>query len=707
MMKRKNSLVFKLSALIIGIFTVLFVIYALMTSITSHKETIKNAEKFEVTDTERVALGLSEHFREVDESLTTTKQILEMLYAQEKLRATEILSILQANLEGSPNAIGMSVIFEKDMLTIDSLSAEQQPLIDAQGRFTVYIQKTKDGSVLQPASGYDTPGAGDWYLVPKNEKKPLFKEPFTYEEDGKESMMTTLSVPLLTKDGNFMGVLMASVSLNFLTELTKEITPAGGYASVISHDGTVIANSLKEAMNGTNMKDAIDWQPIKDAIDRSETASTYVDSQSFNERAFNSFAPIQLDGFEETWTIQTVLPRSVIIEPFVKIATTTIFWGIAIMVLMGLSTAWFIYRHIKPLMNVQKSMERAASGDLSESVDTMRLKQDEIGSVATSYNYMLNQTNEALAGVLEASSRMTNSSALVNHTFEEIVASSQEVSAAIGEIAVGAAKQSEDTEQTSEQIGRLADQITVISSLSDNMDHLSQQSIQSTQNGLEQVGRLREQNVVANQMNEQVEQQIHALTDKIAGINQIITSIQDITAQTNLLALNASIEAARAGEHGKGFAVVAEEVRKLAEQSSRETSTIQQTVQEILIQTKATIEVVNENTKSMKTQNESVANTGQAFTRNAELTEEMNRIIGELSAKLAEMVANKDQAILAIQSVSAISEQTAASAEQVSASSVAQQDELQKAAESVQQLTRISVELKQIVERFKLAENKK
>lgn len=40
--------------------------------------------------------------------------------------------------------------------------------------------------------------------------------------------------------------------------------------------------------------------------------------KAFNERAFNSFAPIQLEGFEETWTIQTVLPRSVIIEPFVK-----------------------------------------------------------------------------------------------------------------------------------------------------------------------------------------------------------------------------------------------------------------------------------------------------------------------------------------------------------------------------------------------------
>lgn len=704
-MKRKNSIIFKLSSLIIGVFTILFVIYALMTGISSHSETVKNAEQFAMTDTERVALKLSQQFRQIDESLFATKQVLETLYAENKLRAADTLTILQANLEGNPHAIGMSIIFEKDMLSINS--SEEQKLIDSQGRFAAYLLKTKNGSLLQPAAGYDKPGEGNWYLVPKSEKKPLFQEPITYETDGKEGSLTMLSVPLLTKDGEFMGVLMASVSLNFLTALTEDISPAGGYASVISNEGTVIANSLKEEMNGSNLKDAIDWKPVKEAIDSGETASLYVDSQSFNERAFNSFAPIELDGFEETWTIQTVLPRSVIIKPFEKIAITTIFGGLAIMLLMGITTAWFIYRQIKPLMGIQKSMELAASGDLTEKVDTQNVKQDEIGSVATSYNYMLNQTNEALAEVLEASSRLTDSSTLVNHAFEEIVASSQEVSAAIGEIAQGASKQSEDTEETSEQIGRLADQITAISRLSENMGHLSQQSVHSTQIGLEQVAQLHKQNEIANEMNEQVEQQIHALTDKIAGINQIITSIQDITAQTNLLALNASIEAARAGEHGKGFAVVAEEVRKLAEQSSNETGTIQQTVQEILEQSKATIEVVNENRKSMKSQNESVASTGQSFTRNAELTEEMNKIIAELSEKLYEMVANKDQAILAIQSVSAVSEETAASAEQVSASSVAQQAELQKVAESVHQLTRISLELQQIVERFKLAEHKK
>ena len=100
--------------------------------------------------------------------------------------------------------------------------------------------------------------------------------------------------------------------------------------------------------------------------------------------------------------------------------------------------------------------------------------------------------------------------------------------------------------------------------------------------------------------------------------------------------------------------------------------------------------------------NQPVSNAESSFRENAEIAKQLGASILELSVRLQEMVDYKEQAMMSIQSVSAITEETAASAEQVSASAEQQQREMEQVASSSEKVNLIAGELKEVVKQFKV-----
>jgi len=305
----------------------------------------------------------------------------------------------------------------------------------------------------------------------------------------------------------------------------------------------------------------------------------------------------------------------------------------------------------KRALELLLEVDPVSRGDL-----TIRAKvtEDEIGTVADSYNATIASLRQIVAQVQAAAQHLAKTTSASEASVEEL--------------STEALRQTEEITTALNKIQQMSSSIRAVAASAQEAEAAVQQANQTVSEGDEAMNRTVGGILALQETVTETSKKLKRLGESSQEINKVVKLISRFAAQTNLLALNASIEATRAGEEGRGFVVVANEVRTLARQSAAATAEIAKIVSSIQSETNEVVAAMEVGREQVATGTQLVDETRQSLNKITAVSTQISALVEVIAQAAAAQSQASESVTHTMSDVAAISHKTSTEAGQVSAS---------------------------------------
>ncbi len=398
-MMRLRSLSLKLVVLSVASLAVTFAVgmFILLQNVTATVE--QQTEKLQLQATEGAASAVNDKLVPPARAARVLVDALKGLKVAGVTDRAVLDSVTRTVLDSNTELLGAWSGWEPNALDGRDAEFAGTEGNDASGRYVPYWNRGSGTIIREILVDYDKPGAGDYYLLPKQSGRAMALEPYVYPVAGKDVLMTSFNMPILI-DGTFMGTGGIDLDLTALNVTLNEIHPFGtGHVEVVTSTG-IVASSPDTAKLGTTLP--ADDPVLKLTQEALANGSASHDVADANGVLLRYMAlPIAAGATEDTWVVVSSVPVATLTAAVDSARNTIIALATLCVVIAGALLYGLIHVLVgRPLGRLGRSVAQMSAGNYDVSVaDTGR--SDEIGTLARGLE-MFGENGRRVAQMTEA-----------------------------------------------------------------------------------------------------------------------------------------------------------------------------------------------------------------------------------------------------------------------------------------------------------------